>query len=42
MAGYSIEQLQRKAWLNKYGTFAGYREATEQERKEILNETNNN
>ena len=42
MAGYSQEQLQRKAWLTKYGSFAGYREATEQERKEVLNETNNN
>lgn len=42
MAGYSQEQLQRKAWLAKHGSFAGYHKATEQERKEVLNETNNN
>ena len=42
MAGYSIEQLRRKAWLAKYKTFAGYHKATEQERNEVLNETNNN
>ena len=42
MAGYSIEQLRRKAWLAKHGSFAGYREATELERNEVLNETNNN
>ena len=42
MAGYSQEQLQRKAWLAKHGSFAGYHKATEQERKEVLDETNNN
>jgi len=42
MATYSPEQLRRKAWLAKYGSPAGYYEATEQQRNEVLNETNNN
>lgn len=42
MAGYSTEQLRRKAWLTKYGNPAGYYKATEQEKEQVLNETNNN
>jgi hypothetical protein len=39
---YSHEQLRRKAWLAKHGGFAGYHTATEQEKEQVLNETNNN
>jgi hypothetical protein len=42
MADYSQEQLRRKAWLAKHGSPAWYSKATEQERNEVLNETNNN
>ena len=42
MAQYSTEQLRRKAWLAKHGSFAGYHQATELERNEVLNETKNN
>ncbi len=39
---YTHEQQLRLAWTTKYGSPAGYNKATQQEKEEILNETNNN
>jgi len=39
---YSHEQQLRKAWLTKYGSPAGYHKATDEEKKAVLNESNNN
>ncbi len=38
---YSHEQQLRKAWITKHGSPAGYHKATQQEKEELLNETNN-
>ena len=38
---YTHEQQLRKAWVDKKGSPQGYHQATQQEKEEILNETNN-
>jgi hypothetical protein len=39
---YSHEQQLRKAWVNKHGSPNGYHKATQEQKEELLNETNNN
>jgi hypothetical protein len=39
---YTHEQQLRKAWVKKHGSPNGYHKATELEKEETLNETNNN
>jgi hypothetical protein len=39
---YTHEQQLRLAWTTKYGSPEGYHKATQQQKEEILNETNNN
>ncbi len=39
---YTLEQQLRLAWLNRYGNSAGYHKATQQQKEQVLNETNDN
>ena len=39
---YTLEQRLRKAWLDRYGNPAGYQQATQQQKEQVLNETNDN
>lgn len=39
---YTLEQQLRLAWITKYGNPAGYQQATQQQKEQVLNENNNN
>jgi len=39
---YTLEQQLRLAWITKHGSPAGYQQATQQQKEQVLNETNDN